>query len=134
LDPSTAWIGQQAALGQDLLDFMDVLKLSKAILAGYDWGCTAACVASALQPNRVAALLGIHGYAIGDTMTPERPAPASEERECWYHWYFQIERGRKGLEANRKELCLLLWKAWSPNWKFNLQLFERTASPNFSYQ
>src|ERR1043165_5388047 len=28
---------QQAAIGQDLLDFMAVLKLPPAALAGYDW-------------------------------------------------------------------------------------------------
>ena len=128
LDPVTPRISQQATLGRDLLDFMDALNLSKVVLAGYDWGCTAACVASILQPSRVAALLAIHGYGVGDIMTPEPPAPAAEERECWYHWYFQIERGRRGLESNRKELCLLLWRSWSPNWKFERETFERTAS------
>lgn len=128
LDPSTPRISQQATLGQDLLDFMDAVKLPKALLAGYDWGCTAACVASVLQPNRVAALLAIHGYGIADTLTSEPPASPTEERECWYHWYFQIERGRRGLEANRKELCLLLWRAWSPKWKFDIETFKRTAS------
>lgn len=127
LDPSTPRISQQATLGGDLLDFMDTLKLPKAVLAGYDWGCTAACVASILQPNRVAALLAIHGYGVGDTHTPELPAPPAEERECWYHWYFQIERGRRGLEANRKALCLMLWRMWSPKWKFSIDIFERTS-------
>src|SRR5580693_1812110 len=29
--------GQQAALGRDLLDLMDALRLPRAVLAGYDW-------------------------------------------------------------------------------------------------
>lgn len=128
LDPGTLRVGQQAALGQDVIDLMDALSLPNAALAGYDWGCTAACVASILQPKRVGALLAIHGYGVGDTITPEPPAPAVEERECWYHWYFNIERGRRGLEANRREICLLLWRSWSPNWKFEEQAFECTAA------
>lgn len=127
LDSQTPRAGQQAALGLDVIDLLDALSVQKALLAGYDWGCTAACVATILQPKRVGALLAIHGYGVGDTITPEPPAPAAEERECWYHWYFQTERGRRGLEANRKEICLLLWRSWSPNWKFSDQEFERTA-------
>jgi pimeloyl-ACP methyl ester carboxylesterase len=127
LDPSTPRAGEQAALGQDILDLMDALALPKAVLAGYDWGCTAGCAAAILQPGRVAALAAIHGYGVGDTATPELPAPAAEERECWYHWYFQIDRGRRGLEANRREISRLLWKSWSPNWKFSETMFDRTA-------
>ncbi len=129
-DPSTPRVGQQAALGRDVIDMMDSLELPRAILAGYDWGCTAACAASILSPGRVAALLAIHGYGVFDTVTPEPPAPAAEERECWYHWYFHLERGRRGLEANRRELCLLLWRSWSPSWAFARETFERTA-PSF---
>ncbi len=127
LDASTPRVGQQAALGQDVIDLMDALALPKAALAGYDWGNTAACVASLLAPDRVLALLSIHGYGVWDTHTPEAPAPAREERECWYHWYFHTERGRRGLEANRREICLLLWRSWSPNWKFRKQRFELAA-------
>ncbi len=128
LDPLTPRVGQQAALGQDVIDLMDALALPHAALAGYDWGCTAACVTSILQPKRVTALLAIHGYGVADTITPEPPAPPVEERECWYHWYFNLERGRRGLEANRREICLLLWRSWSPNWKFDTETFERTAA------
>ncbi|MGA2478358.1 MAG: alpha/beta hydrolase [Spirochaetia bacterium] len=127
LSPSTPRSGQQAALGQDVIDFMDAMHMTEAVLAGYDWGCTAACAASVLQPKRVRALLAIHGYGIGNTKAPEPPAPPEEERECWYHWYFNIERGRRGLEANRRELCLLLWRSWSPSWQFSMETFERTA-------
>ncbi len=127
-DPSVPKVGQQAALGRDVIEMMDALALRQAILAGYDWGCTAACAASILHPERVTALLAIHGYGVSDTVTPEPPAPAAEERECWYHWYFHLERGRRGLEANRREICLLLWRSWSPTWRFDEQAFIRTAA------
>ena len=45
LDAGTPRSGQQAALGRDLADFMDALGLERAVLAGYDWGGRAACVA-----------------------------------------------------------------------------------------
>jgi pimeloyl-ACP methyl ester carboxylesterase len=127
LSASTPRMAQQAALGQDVLDFMEALSLSNALLAGYDWGCGAASVASVLQPTRVTALLAIHGYGVSDTLSPPQPAPAVEERECWYHWYFHTERGRVGLQRNRREICRLLWQSWSPNWNFDDETFECTA-------
>src|SRR5207244_3156219 len=38
LDPGEPRMAQQAAIGQDLLDFMDALGLERPSLAGYDWG------------------------------------------------------------------------------------------------
>src|ERR671925_1074998 len=48
LDPSAPRMAQQAAIGQDLLDFMDALGLERAALSGYDWGGRAACIAAIL--------------------------------------------------------------------------------------
>jgi hypothetical protein len=33
--------------------------------------------------------------------------------------YFQIERGRAGLAANRREIARILWEQWSPDWDFD---------------
>src|SRR5689334_6854282 len=44
LSPETPRSGEQAALGRDLLDFMDALAIPRAIVGGYDWGGRAACV------------------------------------------------------------------------------------------
>src|SRR3989442_6212881 len=52
-------MAQQAAIGQDLLEFMDALALRPAALAGYDWGGRAACIAAILAPARVRALVTI---------------------------------------------------------------------------
>jgi pimeloyl-ACP methyl ester carboxylesterase len=38
LSPETPRSGEQAALGLDLLDFMDALEIPRAVLGGYDWG------------------------------------------------------------------------------------------------
>ena len=61
LDPAEPRMAQQAAIGQDLLDFMSALGLPKAALAGYDWGGRAACIAAILAPERVRALVTAGG-------------------------------------------------------------------------
>jgi pimeloyl-ACP methyl ester carboxylesterase len=128
LDAAAPRVAQQSAIGQDLLDFMDVLGLERAALAGYDWGGRAACLAAILAPERVRALVTIGGYNVQDTVAPPRPAPPAEERAHWYQWYFNTERGRVGLARNRREICRLLWREWSPTWRFDDAAFERTAA------
>ena len=128
LDPAAPRMAQQAAIGQDLLDFMDALSIRGAALAGYDWGGRAACIAAILAPERVRALVTIGGYNVQDTLAPPRPAPALQERAFWYQWYFNTERGRLGLEQNRREICRLLWRDWSPSYQFDDATFERTAA------
>jgi len=130
LDPHEPRMAQQAAIGQDLLEFMDALALRPAALAGYDWGGRAACVAAILAPERVRALVTIGGYNVQNTVTPAPPAPARAERSYWYQWYFNTERGQRGLELNRRDICRLLWEEWSPTWRFDQATFDRTA-PSF---
>jgi len=128
LDAATPRMAQQAAIGQDLLDFMDALDIRTAALAGYDWGGRAACIAALLAPERVRALVTIGGYNVQDTLAPPKPAPAAQERAYWYQWYFNTERGRRGLAENRREICRMLWRDWSPSYKFDDATFERTAA------
>jgi pimeloyl-ACP methyl ester carboxylesterase len=128
LDAATPRSGQQAALGADLRDFMDALGVGQAILGGYDWGGRAACVVAALWPERARGLVSITGYNIQNIPASGRPASAAAELRYWYQWYFQTERGRAGLRANRRELARLLWRLWSPNWRFDDATFEQTAA------
>ncbi|MEV7548760.1 alpha/beta hydrolase [Amycolatopsis sp. NPDC089917] len=116
LDDATPRSGQQAALAQDLLDFMDALGLEKAVVAGYDWGGRAACIVSALRPERVRGLVSADGYNVQNLAYAGEPAPPEWERTYWYQFYFHSERGRRGLTENREELCGLLWRTWSPTW------------------
>ena len=127
LDAATPRSGQQAALGADLRDFLDALGIEKAVLGGYDWGGRAACVVSALWPERAIGLVSINGYNIQDIAASLQPASAEQEMRHWYQWYFNTERGRAGLAANRHEICRLLWKLWSPNWNFSEAKFAATA-------
>jgi len=127
LSPATPRSGQQAALGQDLLDLMDALDLPRAALVGFDWGGRGACIVAALWPQRVSCLVSANGYNIQDIAGSVHPAPPAQEHRLWYQYYFHSERGRAGLAANRHDLCKLLWQLWSPNWKFDDATYERTA-------
>jgi len=123
-------MAEQAAIGQDLVDFADALGLARFAVAGYDWGGRAACVTAALHPDRLRAAVFIGGYSIQDTLAPPRPAAPAAEQALWYQWYFNTERGRAGLAANRRALCRLLWQTWSPTRHFTDETFNRTA-PSF---
>jgi pimeloyl-ACP methyl ester carboxylesterase len=75
--------GQQAALAQDLKDFMDALAIERAVVAGYGWGGRAACVAAALWPERVQGLVTAGGYTIQDIARAMEPAaPQAEHNYC----------------------------------------------------
>lgn len=79
--------GEQAALGNDLRQLMDALRVERAVLAGYDWGGRAACVVAALWPGRCAGLLSFNSYNIQDiarAMTPDTPR---NELSLWYRYY-----------------------------------------------
>ncbi len=128
LDTTTPRSGQQAALGADLRDFIDVLGLRQAVLAGYDWGGRAACVCAALWPGRIRGLVSITGYNIQNIPRANRPVSAVQEHRYWYQWYFHTERGRAGLRENRRDVCRLLWQLWSPNWQFDDATFAATAA------
>jgi pimeloyl-ACP methyl ester carboxylesterase len=128
LSTHTPRSGQQAALGKDLLDLLDALRIDRAALAGYDWGGRAACIVAALWPQRVRALVSGGGYNIQNIAVSATPAPPEAEYRYWYQYYFHTERGRAGLAANRRELCRLLWRLWSPNWKFDDATYARTAA------
>ncbi|TDU83619.1 pimeloyl-ACP methyl ester carboxylesterase [Kribbella voronezhensis] len=115
-DRDTLRSGQQAALGQDLVDFMDALGLESAVLAGYDWGGRAACITAALFPQRVRGLVTVDGYNIQNIAGANEPTLPEWESTLWYQFYFHSERGRRGLTQHREELCSLLWRMWSPTW------------------
>jgi len=128
LSDATPRSGEQAALGADLLALMDALSVPRAVLAGYDWGGRAACVVAALWPERCAGLVSLNSYNIQNIAKAMVPDTPENEHSLWYQYYFHSERGRAGLSANRRALCRLLWKLWSPTWAFDTATFERSAA------
>jgi pimeloyl-ACP methyl ester carboxylesterase len=120
--------GQQAALARDLLDLLDSLSIRRAALMGYDWGGRAACIVAALWPDRVSCLVSGDGYNIQDISGSVRPLAPETEHRLWYQYYFHSARGREGLAANRRDLGKLLWRLWSPSWRFDDETYSRTAA------
>jgi pimeloyl-ACP methyl ester carboxylesterase len=127
-DASAARMAQQAAIGQDVVDFADALGLKQFAVGGYDWGGRAAAIAAVLYPGRVRAAVLIGGYTIQNTIVAGQPGSPEAEHRAWYQWYFNTERGRAGLQANRRPLCRYLWETWSPTWRFTDATYNRTAA------
>jgi pimeloyl-ACP methyl ester carboxylesterase len=128
LSDTTPRSGEQAALGADLIALMDALKIERATLAGYDWGGRAACIVSAIWPERVTGLVSCGvGYNIQDIANANLPAPAWEEERYWYIYLFHSERGRASLAHDPHGFCKYIWSRWSPNWAFDDQTYDRSA-------
>jgi pimeloyl-ACP methyl ester carboxylesterase len=128
IDPSTPRSGQQAALAADLRELIGALGLTSPVLAGFDWGGRAACVAAALWPEMARALVSASGYNVHNISATATPAPPEFERGLWYQYYLHGERGRAGLETYRREFTRLLWQEWSPHWSFTDDEFAATAT------
>ncbi len=126
-DPTAPRMAEQAAIAQDVVDFADALGLNQFALAGFDWGNRAACITAILHPERVRAQVAIGGYSVQNTVAPSPPATPVVEARLWYQWYFNTERGRAGLEANRRAICRYLWETWSPGWEFSDETFNESA-------
>jgi len=129
-DPVAPRMAEQAAIAQDVIDLADALGFDQCALAGFDWGNRAACITSILHPERVRAQVAIGGYSVQNTVTPGQPASAVAEARLWYQWYFNTERGRAGLESNRRDIIRYLWETWSPAWDYTDEAFDRSA-PSF---
>jgi pimeloyl-ACP methyl ester carboxylesterase len=126
LDPKRIRSGEQAALGQDLLDLIAGLKLERPLVVGYDWGGRAACIAAAVAPQIVRGLLTCGAYNMfGPPVTT--PGPPAKEHNMWYQYYLHMPRGRYMLNDHRREFCRYLWEQWSPRWKFDDATFDATA-------
>jgi pimeloyl-ACP methyl ester carboxylesterase len=119
--------GQPSALAVDAIDFMDAIKIEKALLAGFDWGARSADIVAALWPERVKALVAVSGYLIGSQEAGRMPLPPKAELEWWYQFYFATERGRIGYERNRNDFNKLIWQLASPKWTFDDATFARSA-------
>nr|WP_314582347.1 alpha/beta hydrolase [uncultured Pseudomonas sp.] len=127
LSAKTIRNGQPAALATDLVDFMDALKIKKAVLGGYDWGARTVDIVAALWPERVKALVAVSGYLIGSQEAGKAPLPPAAELQWWYQFYFATERGRLGYEKNTHDFAKLIWKLASPKWDFDDATYDRSA-------
>src|SRR5438034_267374 len=120
--------GQQSVVAVDIISLMDALRISKAILGGYDWGARTADIIAALWPERCKALVSVSGYLIGSQQAGQVPLTPKAELQWWYQYYFATERGRAGYDTYRHDFAKLIWQLASPQWEFDDATFERSAA------
>jgi pimeloyl-ACP methyl ester carboxylesterase len=128
LDSANPRSAQQAAVAQDQIALLDALGIDRAVMVGYDWGARTACIIAALWPQRCLGLLSVNGYIMTNRPGNKLPLPARVELGWWYQYYFATERGRLGLEANRRDIARILWTTNSPKWNYDDATFERSAA------
>jgi len=88
-------------------------------VAGFDWGGRAAAIAAALHPDRVRAAVLHRRLYHPEHHCSIAAGPARGGTPGMVQWYFNTERGRAGLQMNRRALCRYLWQTWSPSWHFS---------------
>jgi pimeloyl-ACP methyl ester carboxylesterase len=127
LSSETVRNGQQSVIATDVVALMDVLKIEKAIVAGFDWGARTANIVAALWPGRCKAMVSVSGYLIGSREANRAPLPPKAEFEWWYQYYFATDRGRAGYDKYRYDFAKLIWQSASPKWDFDRATFDRSA-------
>lgn len=128
LSAQTVRNGQQSAIARDIIDFMDALRIDKAVLGGFDWGARTVDIVAALWPQRVKAMVAVSGYLITRLAAQQQPLPPEAELEWWYQYYFATERGRLGYTRNRHDFNKLIWRRASPAWDFDEATYRRSAA------
>jgi pimeloyl-ACP methyl ester carboxylesterase len=120
--------GQPSAVAVDTVQFMDALKIDKAIIAGFDWGARTADIMAVLWPERCRGIVSVSGYLIGSRESGKLPLPPKAELEWWYQFYFATDRGRAGYDKYRRDFAKLIWQLASPKWNFDDATFDRSAT------
>ncbi|TXN29031.1 alpha/beta hydrolase [Lacisediminihabitans profunda] len=120
--------GQQSVFAFDAIALLDSLGISRAIVAGFDWGARTASILAALWPERCCGHVAVSGYLIGSQAANAAPLIPAAELAWWYQFYFSTERGRLGYDRYRKEFARLIWQTASPLWNFDDATFDRTTA------
>jgi len=102
-------------MGKDIIDLMDALNI-RAPPWRFRLGRRGVCVAAAFG-RRVRAVA--RQWLFGARHAARQSRGSAQEHRSWYQFYFHTERGRAGLAANPRSSAKLLWRLWSPNFKFD---------------
>ncbi|MCL2897256.1 alpha/beta fold hydrolase [Brenneria tiliae] len=111
-DAATPRSGQLSALGRDLLEFIDVLGLTRPLLVGHDWGARAAANACGLRDGVASHLVMLSvGYGTND---PNQTIGLQQARNYWYHWLMATPRGARVVREEREAFTRQMWDTWAP--------------------
>ena len=125
LDASTQRSGELVALGRDLIDFVQALKLDKLALVGHDWGARAVANAAGLAPGLASQMAMVSvGYGTND---PSQPMPFEQARCYWYHWFMATQLGERTVRADPIGFARTMWETWSPPGWYDDAEFAATA-------
>jgi pimeloyl-ACP methyl ester carboxylesterase len=111
-----------AALAQDLLDFIDALRLGSILVVGQDWDARAAQVAAMLAPDKLRGMVTIASCV--HQSAPDAEIRLRQQQAFWYQLFFLTTQGEQALEEDRVTLCRYLWRTWSPSWNFSEQEYS----------
>ncbi|HJV95057.1 MAG TPA: alpha/beta hydrolase [Albitalea sp.] len=126
LDARTPRSGQLSALGRDLIEFVQALRIERPTLVGHDWGARAAANACGLAPELAERLVMLSvGYGTND---PKQTLSLQQARNYWYHWYMATERGARSVREDRAAFARMMWDTWSPPGWFDAAEFAATAA------
>lgn len=126
LKAETPRSGQLAALGRDLLEFIEAMGLKQPVLAGHDWGARAVANACGLAPGVASHLVMMSvGYGTND---PQQSISLQQARNYWYHWYMATPRGERTVREDRRAFTRMMWDTWAPEGWYAPQEFEATAN------
>lgn len=85
-------------------------------------------IVAALWPKRCKALVSVSGYLIVNRNSNQAPLPPRAELQWWYQYYFATRRGELGYAKHRREFARLIWELASPKWRFDDEVFARSAT------
>ncbi|CAB3748946.1 alpha/beta fold hydrolase [Paraburkholderia solisilvae] len=124
-DASTPRSGQLAALGRDLLEFRDALRLTQPALIGHDWGARAVANACGLDAAAASHLVMLSvGYGTND---PSQTLSFQQARNYWYHWFMATPRGEAAVEHERRAIARFMWDTWSPAGWYDEPAFDEAC-------
>lgn len=130
-EPSTVQTSQNYyvhQLAEDVLRWMDFLRVERVHLIGHDWGAITAHAIAALAPDRlkgmsVIAVPHLRYFLYACLHHPK------QFKNSWYMQFFQIP-GLSDWWVERKDWAFIeyLWTHWSPGWNIPNEILNSVRS------
>lgn len=113
---------QTAVLAHDVIDLIDALGATQAVVIGHDWGALAAHGAAILAPERVRRLvtLGVPHRGAGMALATSY----AQQKRSWYMFFFQTPLAEAVVAAGDFAFVDRLWRDWSPGYTASAEELE----------